>query len=92
MKLSSLKQKWHFEYFIRIFLFQNLPGDIGLMVVFPSLLADHAGNYTCVAKYANSVDLKATVTVETYGKGLFSSIHYLRHFSAFFNNNFVEID
>ncbi|XP_044749607.1 fasciclin-2 isoform X2 [Coccinella septempunctata] len=45
---------------------QNLPGDIGLMVVFPSLRAEHAGTYTCVAKYANSVDLRANVTVETY--------------------------
>ncbi|XP_045480694.1 fasciclin-2 isoform X2 [Harmonia axyridis] len=45
---------------------QNLPGDIGLMVVFPSLRTEHAGTYTCVAKYANSVELKNNVTLEIY--------------------------
>ncbi|KAL3267024.1 hypothetical protein HHI36_011167 [Cryptolaemus montrouzieri] len=36
------------------------------MLVFPKITAENAGVYTCIARYANSLELSNNVTVETY--------------------------
>lgn len=45
---------------------QTFPGESGSMLIFPKITENADGVYTCTAMYANSQELKANVTVETY--------------------------
>ncbi|XP_072386204.1 fasciclin-2 isoform X3 [Diabrotica undecimpunctata] len=45
---------------------QNLPGEPGIILIFPSLTENQAGKYTCSCFYANTEPLNASVEVTTY--------------------------
>ncbi|CAH1281448.1 unnamed protein product [Diabrotica balteata] len=44
----------------------NLPGEPGIILIFPSLTENQAGKYTCSCFYANTEPLSASVEVTTY--------------------------
>lgn len=48
-------------------MYTEAPNSQQLMLVIPQLMETMAGNYRCVASYANSEILEAEVKVETYG-------------------------
>ncbi|XP_066245043.1 fasciclin-2 isoform X2 [Euwallacea similis] len=45
---------------------QDVPGDVGIMLVFTGLTAQQAGNYSCHASYTNTQFLSASVEVSTF--------------------------
>ncbi|XP_066142214.1 fasciclin-2 isoform X2 [Euwallacea fornicatus] len=45
---------------------QDVPGDVGIMLVFTGLTAQQAGNYSCHASYTNTEHLSASVEVSTF--------------------------
>lgn len=79
-------QTCHFYLFLCLLILQNVPGDVGIMLVFAGLTDQQAGIYSCHANYANTEQLSASVEVNTFGKIAIFVLESLNYFKHAFNN------